>query len=60
MAGCHLKPIHKNEFNAPAKFAFNRHRAAAPMLSTSACNFQTFRQVDRSKVIPGTSGLLET
>mmetsp|Transcript_109867 Transcript_109867/g.154001 ORF Transcript_109867/g.154001 Transcript_109867/m.154001 type:complete len:268 (+) Transcript_109867:69-872(+) len=24
VAGCHLKPIHKNEFNAPAKFAFNR------------------------------------
>ena len=24
VAGCHLKPIHKNEFNAPPKFAFNR------------------------------------
>jgi len=24
VAGCMLKPIHKNEFNAPPKFAFNR------------------------------------
>ncbi|CAK0895101.1 unnamed protein product, partial [Prorocentrum cordatum] len=24
VAGCTLKPIHRNEFNAPPKFAFNR------------------------------------
>lgn len=24
VAGCHLKPIHRAEFNAPPKFAFNR------------------------------------
>ncbi|CAE7296965.1 VPS35A [Symbiodinium pilosum] len=41
VAGCHLKPIHKNEFNAPPKFAFNR-------------------QVERSKVVPGTNALSTT
>ena len=58
MAGCHLKPIHKNEFNAPAKFAFNR---PGPQASVAAIlKLLEWRQVERSKEIPGSSALLET
>ncbi|CAJ1462239.1 unnamed protein product [Effrenium voratum] len=34
VAGCHLKPIHKNEFNAPPKFAYNRQSEQASATST--------------------------
>merc|ERR1711935_108507 len=29
VAGCHLKPIHRKEFNAPPKFASNRQSESA-------------------------------
>jgi len=44
-----LKPIHKNEFNAPAKFSFNRWGHLIPLV-TSFCNIAIVcrRQVDKS------------
>jgi len=45
VAGCHLKPIHKNEFNAAPKFQYNRQidsqkskEAVAPAVTASVLN----------------------
>mmetsp|Transcript_2130 Transcript_2130/g.5250 ORF Transcript_2130/g.5250 Transcript_2130/m.5250 type:complete len:304 (+) Transcript_2130:101-1012(+) len=42
VAGCTLKPIHKDEFNAPPKYLFNRHAeegsARRPLTLTPAAN----------------------
>lgn len=43
--GCTLKPIHKNEFNAPPKFSFNRQRGGSddvpPLTRIVGCDLST-------------------
>lgn len=56
VAGCTLKPIHRNEFNAPPKFSFNRQSAD----SATSGNAQQTSSQPLTSALPSSANVSES